>query len=548
MTPESIRSFIPKISSNLDLLTLLNKVKRDLYGEKCHDFSLKVMTYYCNPARASKGYKKFKIPKKSGGFREIAAPQKSLLMIQECLNVIFQALYEPSAIATGFLPGKSVVDNASRHVGMNYVFNTDIKDFFPSIGKGRIYKMLLLKRYGFKPEIALTVAGLCCMKVVKKDPESGKRTVDYVLPQGSPASPILTNMICQNLDRRLNGLAKRFNVNCSRYADDITFSSSHNVYVKDGEFREELRRILEDQGFTMNEPKTRLQRRSERQEVTGVIVSDRVNVNRQYVRDLQSILFIWEKYGYETAFARFSRYYRLTRPNNHFGGKDFMRNVIHGKLMYMKMVKGENDPVYQRLLARLAALCPPESSNRKEAGVCELAYTIEKFEKQYETTVDFKKAGKQSKTPGKLFATSRFNGNNIYIVISKNCQEAIEKLLDGTDEAASEKIRKKFFMVMKRRKNGNPYWVIMKSNPKTAAAIKSSVKEISLDDLFAAAQETSAVEADVKVEATNQAGDKAPAKGDSTPDTQSIDAVLSQFLDSNYDLSILEKWDKTRNS
>lgn len=244
MTPESIRSFIPKISSNLDLLTLLNKVKRDLYGEKCHDFSLKVMTYYCNPARASKGYKKFKIPKKSGGFREIAAPQKSLLMIQECLNVIFQALYEPSAIATGFLPGKSVVDNAFRHVGMNYVLNTDIKDFFPSIGKGRIYKMLLLKRYGFKPEIALTVAGLCCMKVVKKDPESGKRTVDYVLPQGSPASPILTNMICQNLDRRLNGLAKRFNVNCSRYADDITFSSSHNVYAKDGEFREELRRIL----------------------------------------------------------------------------------------------------------------------------------------------------------------------------------------------------------------------------------------------------------------------------------------------------------------
>lgn len=298
----------------------------------------------------------------------------------------------------------------------------------------------------------------------------------------------------------------------------------------------------------MNEPKTRLQRRSERQEVTGVIVSDRVNVNRQYVRDLQSILFIWEKYGYETAFARFSRYYRLTRPNNHFGGKDFMRNVIHGKLMYMKMVKGEDDPVYQRLLARLSALCPPESSNRKEAGICELAYTIEKFEKQYETTVDFKKAGEQSKTPGKLFATSRFNGRNIYIVISKNCQEAIEKLLDGTDEAASEKIRKKFFMVMKRRKNGNPYWVIMKSNPKTAAAIKSSVKEISLDDLFAAAQETSAVEADVKVEATNQAGDEAPAKGGSTPDTQSIDAVLSQFLDSNYDLSILEQWDKTRNS
>ena len=545
MTPEAIRQYIPKISSNLDLLTLLNKVKRDLYGERCHDFSLKLLTYYCHPDRAVKGYKRFRIPKKSGGFREIAAPQKSLLMIQECLNVIFQALYEPSPVATGFLPGMSVVDNASRHVGMNYVFNTDIKDFFPSIGKGRIYKLLLLKRYGFNPDIAMRIAGLCCMKVVKKDPKTGEKHVDYVLPQGSPASPILTNMICQNLDRRLNGLAKRFNVNCSRYADDITFSSSHNVYSRGGEFRGELKRIIEGQGFTMNEPKTRLQRKSERQEVTGVIVSDRVNVNRQYVRDLQSILYIWERYGYDTAFARFSSHYRQTRPNNHFGGKDFMEHVIHGKLMYMKMVKGEDDPVYQKLLARLTALCPPKTSNRKESSACELAYTIDKFEKQYETTLEFKKADEKSKTPGKLFATSRFNGRNIYIVISKNCQEAIGKVLDGTDNEAAESIRKKFFMVMKRHKNGKPYWVIMKSSPKIAAACKDAAPLGSLDDLMEAAQ---AAEAETRTENKVQENTGTPAENGSTTESQSIDAVLKQFLDKNCDLSILEQWDKTRNS
>lgn len=531
MTVEAIRQYIPKISSNLDLLTLLNKVKRGLYGDRCRDFSLKVLTYYCNPDRAIKGYKKFRIPKKSGGFREIAAPQKSLLMIQECLNVVFQALYDPSLVATGFLPGKSVVDNASKHVGMNYVFNTDIKDFFPSIGKGRVYKLLCLERYGFKPNIALMVAGLCCMKVVKNDPESGEEKVDYVLPQGSPASPILTNMICQNLDRRLNGLAKRFSVNCSRYADDITFSSSHNVYAKGGEFRNELKRIIEGQGFAMNEPKTRLQRKNERQEVTGVIVSDRINVNRQYVRNLQSILYIWERYGYDTAFARFSNHYRKTKPNNHFGGKDFMEHVIHGKLMYMKMVKGEDDPVYQKLLARLTALCPPKTS-RKESSVCELAYPIGKFEEQYETTVEFKKADEKSKTPGKLFATSRFNGRNIYVVISKNCQEAIGMVLDGTDSETVKNIRNKFFMVMKRHKNGKPYWVIMKSNPKIAAECEVATSIESLDDLQATAQDRT----------------EASAEKVSTVEMKSIDEVLSQFIDSNYDLSILEQWDKTRNS
>ena len=190
-------------------------------------------------------------------------------------------------------------------------------------------------------------------------------------------------------------------------------------------------------------------------------------------------------------------------------------------------------------------VCPPKDSKRKESSACELAYTIGKFEKQYETTLEFKKADENSKTPGKLFATSRFNGRNIYIVISKNCQEAIGKVLEGTDAEAAESIRKEFFMVMKRHKNGKPYWVIMKSSPKIAAACKDAVSLGSIDDLMEVAK---ASEAETRTDTKAQENTDTPAENRSTTESQSIGAVLKQFLDSNCDLSILEQWDKTRNS
>lgn len=531
MTPQQIRAFVPKMDSKLDLVTLLNIVKHDIYGDKCHDFSLKLVTYYCNPSRATKAYKKFRIPKKSGGFREIAAPQKSLLAIQECLNVIFQALYTPSPIATGFLLGKSVIDNASIHVGMHYVFNTDIKDFFPSISQARVWKLLQLEQYGFRQQIASIVAGLCCMQVVKKDPDSGELIKSYVLPQGSPASPILTNMVCQTLDRRLGGLAKRFNLRCSRYADDITFSSSHNIYTKNGEFITELRRIIEGQNFKMNEPKTRLQRRSERQEVTGVIVSDKVNVNRQYVRDLHSILYIWERYGYDTAFARFSAYYSQNKPLNPIGGDGFMANVIKGKLMYMKMVKGEDDPVFNRLMARFEALCPSHKRKPNVENESELVYTVEQFEKEFNTELSFKRSGENTKTPERLFATARFNRKNICISISNKSLASLDSALEKEEAVALIPLKKKLFIVMKRAENGKAYWTIMNGNPRLA-------KEIS------AAKE---VPSEIPVAEVPQ-GEASPQVPDTEIKDNSIDAVLDSFLDSGCDLNILEQWDRTRNS
>jgi hypothetical protein len=182
-----------------------------------------------------------------------------------------------------------------------------------------------------------------------------------VLPQGAPTSPIITNMICDTLDRRLAGLAKRFGLHYTRYADDITFSSMHYVYAQNGEFRKELKRIVTDQGFTINEKKTRLQKIGSRQEVTGIIVSNKLNVTQKYVRDIRNILYIWEKYGFTAAMSKFLPKYKIEKGHVKKGNPD-IRNVIDGKLMYLKMVKGEGDSVFQRLYNTFKSLVDKEDS------------------------------------------------------------------------------------------------------------------------------------------------------------------------------------------
>jgi len=525
MTPEQIREAVPEIKTSKELLFLLNAVKKDIYGEKCHPFSLKLITFYCNPARAHKAYKHFKIAKKSGGYREISAPTKSLNSILTCLNVIFQALYQPSSVAKGFLPGKSVIDNASVHVGMNYIFNTDIKDFFPSINQARVWAVLQLKPLNFTREAANLIAGLCCMRVENEESTGDEDKYKYVLPQGSPASPILTNIVCQKLDHRLQGLAKRFELNCSRYADDITFSSSHNIYDKEGAFCKELKRIIEDQNFKMNVGKTRLQTKSMRQEVTGLVISDKVNVNRQYTRDLGSMLYIWEHYGLEAAYARFSEFYGKNKPGNKIGGPDFFIKVIKGKLMFMKMVKGEDDTVFQKYLKRFDSL----AKKSDEKSNSELAYSIIKFEKEFHTRVDFKYKADKEQSEENLIATTRFQKKNIFIIISKKCRASLHAVMAGKTDVTLAQLKNKFYIVQKIDENGKPIWFIMNGNPKNVATASS----VNIEDFIMAA------EGEVSQEVSS-----APVN---TAQDNSLDDVLKQLVDNNFsDLSILSQWDKTK--
>lgn len=451
MEKETLIEKIRQMETRKDLLDLLNEVKADLVGDEnsVRRFSKKQFLVLCNPRKRRAGYRKFAIPKKSGGKRDISAPSGNLKWIQICLNEIFKTIYSPSDYAMGFTTGRSVVDNALIHTNQNYVFNIDLKDFFPSIDQARVWRRLQLAPFNFNKEIASVIAGLCCMEIYDTEGE----TVRYVLPQGAPTSPLLTNAICDTLDRRLHGLAKRFGLHYSRYADDITFSSMHNVYHDGSEFRKELVRIIAGQHFRLNEKKTRLQHCSGRQEVTGLTVGRKINVTQKYVKDVRAILHIWEKYGERAAYAVFYPRYKAAKGHIH-NGEPNIENVISGKLCYLKMVKGETDPVYVKLKTQFNRVL--DMAKPQYTQPWEYIFTIPKneFEKKLGVKLEIRK----SKEDAKPYATFTYDGRSFLVAISSNINpDAIpgDAEISLCRETNREQQRIKMIYMLQRRHRGN---------------------------------------------------------------------------------------------
>lgn len=415
MDKETLITKVRALADRKDLFNLLNEIKADLLGDKAYPFTHKQFLILCNPKNDKNHYHSFDIPKKTGGFRQICAPCGNLKWIQLCINEIFKALYTSSPYAMGFTEGRSIVDNARMHTNQNYVFNIDLKDFFPSIDQARVWKRLQLAPFNFNAKIAGVIAGFCSIKSVRYTDE-GPFSECFVLPQGAPTSPLLTNAVCDTLDRRLHGLSKRLGLHYSRYADDITFSSMHNVYQENSEFRKELERIITGQRFTINEKKTRLNHCSMRQEVTGLTVGTKINVSRKYVKDLRAILHIWEKYGTNAAYATFYPRYISEKCQLHRGEPNLV-NVISGKLYYLKMVKGENDPVYSKLNAQFLRLTG-EFKKQKQQSNIEYLFTMSKsdFEKKLGVSIKFGHiVGDQ-----KPYGSFEFQNRHFIVAVSKN--------------------------------------------------------------------------------------------------------------------------------
>lgn len=427
MEREIIRHRASNLKDKNDLLFLLNDLKKEDMStsgtlETYHPMTIRHINYYCNPNHTFHRYRQFHISKKSGGTRIISAPyNKTYMLILTYLNEILKACYEPTEYATGFAEGRSIADNAIRHIGQNYILNIDLKDFFSSVEKSRVWGRLMAKPFSFNQAMANLIAGLCSMKEVRE--ENGEKREYYVLPQGAPTSPIITNMICDNLDRRMGGLARRFGLNYSRYADDITFSSMHYVYSERGEFWSELNRIIKEQRFTINEKKVRLQKRGDRQEVTGIVVSDKINVPKEYVRNIRNILYIWEKYGLQAAYSRFLPHYKADKGHVKKGVPDLV-NVIDGKLMYLKMIKGDNDSVYVRLHTKFMKLLESsrtvENTNFRGVSFVEKC-TVKEFEMKYSEVFICK--GKNDKR----YAYYISDGSKVYMTVSKDIKDDDKK-------------------------------------------------------------------------------------------------------------------------
>lgn len=384
-----------QMKTRADLLLLLNDIRRDELTEAgrkedYRPFTRQKFNFYINPNHTKGRYREFYIPKRSGGRRRISAPgTDTYKCMLHALNLLLSAVYSPSAHAMGFAPGRSIATGAEKHVGQHYVFNTDLRDFFPSIRRARVKARLLLPPFGFSEEVAIAIAGLCTLRVDVPAKDDGQPACTvYVLPQGAPTSPLLTNAVCDRLDRRLAGLARRCGAIYTRYADDITFSSPHNLYAEGSAFRTELSRIISVEGFEMNEAKTRVQRKGQRQEVTGLVVNSRVNVCRHYVRSLRSVLHIWRHYGYDVALAALLRHDRTVPEHRGRRRLPDLTRVLAGRLLFVRQVRGAADPLYARLQATFDELVASMSVRKYKDGLTFIwSVPLEQFEIRYGTKV-----------------------------------------------------------------------------------------------------------------------------------------------------------------
>jgi RNA-directed DNA polymerase len=260
------------------------------------------LIFYLYRVRPTNNYSSFRIPKKSGGFRTISAPHTPLKIIQRKLNTILQDVYKPNPAVHGFTKGRSIVTNAVAQRRQKYVLNIDLENFFPSINFGRVRGMFIAVPYNLPEKVATVLAQICCFS--------------NALPQGAPTSPIISNMICAKLDGQLLKLAKGYRCIYTRYADDITFSTSMRKFphalasLNDStdnplEIGSDLNRIIKQNGFQINLNKVRLQPTSSRQEVTGLTVNRFPNVTRRYISQIRAMLHAWDKYELEAAQKEF---------------------------------------------------------------------------------------------------------------------------------------------------------------------------------------------------------------------------------------------------
>lgn len=241
-------------------------------------------------------YHSFTLPKKTGGERLISAPMPRLKRAQYWVLDNILARVPAHDAAHGFLAGRSIVSNAAPHAGHDVVINLDVKDFFPSIAFGRIKGVF--RQLGYGEAIATIFALLCSenrAQAWQVDGEKlfvGGKARERVLPQGAPTSPMLTNLLCRRLDRRLQGLARQLGFVYTRYADDLTFSASGQAAQDHvGRLLGRVRWILRDEGFTPHPDKERVMRQGRRQEVTGLVVNGaKPGTSREMRRRLRAAL------------------------------------------------------------------------------------------------------------------------------------------------------------------------------------------------------------------------------------------------------------------
>lgn len=255
-----------------EMILDLNLITWDIPDEK------KIKLLYACSNNIEKHYKKITIPKRDGRVRHLLEPDIILKHIQK--NILNNILKDMpiSNNACAYREGFSVLDNARIHLGQKVVVKMDIEDFFTNITSREIIASVFPSKY-FPPFVGVMLTNLCIY-------------YDY-LPQGSPTSPYISNLVMRRFDDNLNKWCQKKGINYTRYSDDLTFSGDFDV----PKLISKVKSLLSSFNFSVNSKKTKVIYNNGRQIITGIVVNNKLQVSKSYCKKVRQEVYYCQKYG-----------------------------------------------------------------------------------------------------------------------------------------------------------------------------------------------------------------------------------------------------------
>ena len=325
-----------------------------------------------------KRFRSYSISKKNGSKRPIDEPIPELKVIHNRIIKILDDSFRPNQAAHGFLKGRGILTNAETHKRKRWVYNMDLENFFQSITVQRVYGALSKWVFYKNDEIVYLSASSCSLlaNICCFNSNKGR----YVgLPQGASTSPIISNIICKNLDYQLAGYALSKKLNFSRYADDITFSPLSELHANKIAFvcnanegvSEEVTSIIKNNGFKINYSKCRLNIRPRKLEVTGLVVNEIINIPRKEVRYIRACLDLWDSRGFQCMQMKMKKKFTERHKN--------VLKVLVGKISFLALVRGKGDPIYLKFRRKYLTLSAKENFEQKNV----LNVEIDDFRKRH---------------------------------------------------------------------------------------------------------------------------------------------------------------------
>ncbi len=187
-----------------------------------------------------------------------------------------------SPYAKAYVKGKKLKENARFHKKRKVVITYDVQNFFHSIKKEVVEKLFL--ELGYSELLANLLSKLL--------------TLRGGLPQGAPTSPYLSNIIMSGFDKAIGEYCKKNNLFYTRYADDLSFSS--NIDIEEDHLYDFVNTEMSKLKLTLNKQKTHVMKSSQRQIVTGIIVNEKIQVPREFKKEIRKDVYFIKKFGFES--------------------------------------------------------------------------------------------------------------------------------------------------------------------------------------------------------------------------------------------------------